>query len=230
VRVELDVDALSDGTDVIVGRASCSTIEEAGRAHPGDSACSLPPYSLSREDHRQRSKKQTKGNWRWRERCGPDEHPVWRFTGWRNLPDEVNPACLAHRPFLFARRTDSGGLRPIRGADHGGEKLSAFPCVHPTVMMPLMTTYCLGTIRYAGRSEHALVSRSKKAAVLPFARFSPASDNALGPRNCSPLAKSAGTATFPRAFLKARWWPAPAASGRAVFFLGQGIWTSQRRC
>jgi carbamoyl-phosphate synthase large subunit len=45
--VEVDVDALSDGTDVIIGGVM-EHIEEAG-IHSGDSACSLPPYSLSPE-------------------------------------------------------------------------------------------------------------------------------------------------------------------------------------
>jgi len=42
--IEIDVDAISDGTDVIVG-GIMEHIEEAG-IHSGDSACSLPPYSL----------------------------------------------------------------------------------------------------------------------------------------------------------------------------------------
>jgi carbamoyl-phosphate synthase large subunit len=43
--IEVDVDAVSDGTDVVVGGVM-EHIEEAG-IHSGDSACSLPPYSLS---------------------------------------------------------------------------------------------------------------------------------------------------------------------------------------
>ncbi len=45
--VEVDVDCLSDGTDVVIGSVM-EHIEEAG-VHSGDSACSLPPYSLSSE-------------------------------------------------------------------------------------------------------------------------------------------------------------------------------------
>jgi carbamoyl-phosphate synthase large subunit len=44
--IEVDVDALSDGKDVMVGGVM-EHIEEAG-IHSGDSACSLPPYSLDR--------------------------------------------------------------------------------------------------------------------------------------------------------------------------------------
>jgi carbamoyl-phosphate synthase large subunit len=42
--IEVDVDALADGTDVFVA-GIMEHIEEAG-IHSGDSACSLPPYSL----------------------------------------------------------------------------------------------------------------------------------------------------------------------------------------
>jgi carbamoyl-phosphate synthase large subunit len=43
--IEVDVDAICDGTDVVVAGVM-QHIEEAG-VHSGDSACSLPPYSLS---------------------------------------------------------------------------------------------------------------------------------------------------------------------------------------
>ncbi|MCC2680462.1 MAG: carbamoyl-phosphate synthase large subunit [Nitrosospira multiformis] len=43
--VEVDVDAVSDGENVLIG-GIMEHIEQAG-VHSGDSACSLPPYSLS---------------------------------------------------------------------------------------------------------------------------------------------------------------------------------------
>jgi len=45
--IEVDVDALCDGQQVVIG-GIMEHIEEAG-IHSGDSACSLPPYSLSRD-------------------------------------------------------------------------------------------------------------------------------------------------------------------------------------
>ncbi len=45
--IELDVDCITDGTDVYIGGVM-QHIEEAG-IHSGDSACSLPPISLSKE-------------------------------------------------------------------------------------------------------------------------------------------------------------------------------------
>ena len=45
--IEVDIDAVSDGKDVVIG-AVMEHIEQAG-VHSGDSACSLPPYSLSKD-------------------------------------------------------------------------------------------------------------------------------------------------------------------------------------
>jgi carbamoyl-phosphate synthase large subunit len=45
--IEVDVDAICDGTDVMIG-AVMEHIEEAG-IHSGDSACAIPPYSLAAE-------------------------------------------------------------------------------------------------------------------------------------------------------------------------------------
>jgi carbamoyl-phosphate synthase large subunit len=45
--IEIDIDAISDGKNVVVG-GIMEHIEQAG-VHSGDSACSLPPYSISKE-------------------------------------------------------------------------------------------------------------------------------------------------------------------------------------
>lgn len=45
--IEVDVDAICDGKDVVIG-GIMQHIEQAG-VHSGDSACSLPPYSLDQE-------------------------------------------------------------------------------------------------------------------------------------------------------------------------------------
>jgi carbamoyl-phosphate synthase large subunit len=45
--IEVDVDAICDGKDVLIG-GIMEHIEQAG-VHSGDSACSIPPYSLSSE-------------------------------------------------------------------------------------------------------------------------------------------------------------------------------------
>jgi carbamoyl-phosphate synthase large subunit len=43
--IEVDVDCICDGTEVMIG-GIMEHIEQAG-VHSGDSACSLPPYTLS---------------------------------------------------------------------------------------------------------------------------------------------------------------------------------------
>jgi carbamoyl-phosphate synthase large subunit len=55
--IELDVDALSDGGDVLVGGVM-EHIEKAG-IHSGDSACALPPYSIG-EDQVERLRAQAR--------------------------------------------------------------------------------------------------------------------------------------------------------------------------
>jgi carbamoyl-phosphate synthase large subunit len=47
LAIEVDVDAICDGKDVYIG-GIMEHVEQAG-VHSGDSGCSLPPYSLSRE-------------------------------------------------------------------------------------------------------------------------------------------------------------------------------------
>ena len=64
--IEVDVDAICDGNDVVIAGVM-QHIEEAG-VHSGDSACSLPPYSLSpaivAEIERQ-TRAARRGRWAW---------------------------------------------------------------------------------------------------------------------------------------------------------------------
>ena len=55
--IEVDMDAICDGTDVVIG-GIMEHIEEAG-VHSGDSACSLPPFSLS-DDIKEQLRDQTR--------------------------------------------------------------------------------------------------------------------------------------------------------------------------
>ena len=60
--IEFDVDAICDGEDVLIG-GIMQHIEQAG-VHSGDSACSLPPYSISAElqdEMREQIRKMAKG-------------------------------------------------------------------------------------------------------------------------------------------------------------------------
>ncbi len=60
--VEVDVDAICDGEDVLIG-GIMQHIEQAG-VHSGDSACSLPPYSISKalqDEMREQIRKMARG-------------------------------------------------------------------------------------------------------------------------------------------------------------------------
>ena len=59
--IEVDVDAVADGDEVYVA-GIMEHIEEAG-IHSGDSACSLPPYSLDAAEIDRRDR--APDRWRW---------------------------------------------------------------------------------------------------------------------------------------------------------------------
>ena len=71
--IECDVDCISDGEAVFIGGVM-EHIEQAG-VHSGDSACSLPPYSLSQETVDE-LKRQTGAMAKRAERDRPDERAV----------------------------------------------------------------------------------------------------------------------------------------------------------
>ncbi|HEC71302.1 MAG TPA: carbamoyl-phosphate synthase large subunit, partial [Roseobacter sp.] len=194
--VELDVDALSDGTDVHVA-GIMQHIEEAG-VHSGDSACSLPPYSLSREIIEE-VEKQTKAL-----------ALALNVVGLMNIQFavkdgeiyliEVNPRASRTVPFV-AKATDSA-IASIAARIMAGEKLSAFPLRAPynadaayEDVLPLGDPMTL--------ADPNMPWFSVKEAVLPFARF-PGVDTLLGPEMRSTGEVMGWDRDFPRAFLKAQ--------------------------
>ena len=60
--IEVDVDAICDGKDVVIAGVM-QHIEEAG-VHSGDSACSIPPYSLGRRSSPRSSGRPRRWPWR----------------------------------------------------------------------------------------------------------------------------------------------------------------------
>lgn len=61
--IEMDVDAVCDGKDVVIG-AIMQHIEQAG-VHSGDSACSLPPYCCRRTSRTRCANRSRKWPWNW---------------------------------------------------------------------------------------------------------------------------------------------------------------------
>ena len=194
--VELDVDALCDGTDVHVA-GIMQHIEEAG-VHSGDSACSLPPYSLSAELIAE-VKAQTNA-------LAQALNVVGLMNVQFAIKDdviyliEVNPRASRTVPFV-AKATDSA-IASIAARVMAGEKLAAFPQRPPyqqdadyDTVLPLADPMTL--------ADPNMPWFSVKEAVLPFARF-PGVDTILGPEMRSTGEVMGWDRDFPRAFLKAQ--------------------------
>ena len=194
--VELDVDALCDGEAVHVA-GIMQHIEEAG-VHSGDSACSLPPYSLD-DATLDEIKRQTEALAR-----------ALGVVGLMNVQFaikdgdiyliEVNPRASRTVPFV-AKATDSA-IASIAARVMAGQKLSDFPMrpPYPTgadydTVLPLADPMTL--------ADPKMPWFSVKEAVLPFARF-PGVDTILGPEMRSTGEVMGWDHSFPRAFLKAQ--------------------------
>jgi carbamoyl-phosphate synthase large subunit len=193
--VEVDVDALSDGTRVHVA-GIMEHIEEAG-VHSGDSACSLPPHTLP-EPIIAEIERQTVA-------LALALNVVGLMNVQFAVKDgevyliEVNPRASRTVPFV-AKATDSA-IAAIAARLMAGEKLSDFPVAQPHTPVDDATVIPLG-------DPNALASWrtpwfSVKEAVLPFARF-PGVDTLLGPEMRSTGEVMGWDRTFPRAFLKAQ--------------------------
>ncbi|WP_417718476.1 carbamoyl-phosphate synthase large subunit [Salipiger sp.] len=194
--VELDVDALCDGEAVHVA-GIMQHIEEAG-VHSGDSACSLPPYSLS-DDIIAEIKVQTEALARALHVVGLMNVQFAIKAGEIYLI-EVNPRASRTVPFV-AKATDSA-IASIAARIMAGEKLSTFPLRAP---YPADTDYDtdLPIADQMTLADPNMPWFSVKEAVLPFARF-PGVDTILGPEMRSTGEVMGWDKSFPRAFLKAQ--------------------------
>ncbi|ABS67990.1 carbamoyl-phosphate synthase large subunit [Xanthobacter versatilis] len=149
--IEVDVDALCDGTDVFIA-GIMEHIEEAG-IHSGDSACSLPPYSLSPEILAA-LEKQTAAMALALGVVGL-MNVQYAIKGDVIYVLEVNPR--ASRTVPFVAKVIGLPIAKIAARVMAGEKLASFNLERPQV-------------------AHIAI----KEAVFPFARF-PGVDTVLGP-------------------------------------------------
>ena len=193
--VECDVDALCDGKDVHVA-GIMQHIEEAG-VHSGDSACSLPPYSLPSEIIAE-LKVQT-------EALALGLNVVGLMNVQFAVKDgeiyliEVNPRASRTVPFV-AKATDSA-IASIASLLMAGEPLANF-----THRGPYPQDAKPGTLPMADQltlADPVMPWFSVKEAVLPFARF-PGVDTLLGPEMRSTGEVMGWDLSFHRAFLKAQ--------------------------
>ncbi|QCB53834.1 carbamoyl-phosphate synthase large subunit [Sphingopyxis sp. PAMC25046] len=172
--IEVDVDALCDGTDVVVAGV-LQHIEEAG-VHSGDSACSIPPYSLSdtivAEIERQADALaralEVRGLMNIQFAVKDDE--VYLI--------EVNPR--ASRTVPFVAKAVGSPIAKIAARVMAGEKLADLPTINRDI-------------------DHVAV----KEAVFPFARF-PGTDPVLSPEMKSTGEVMGIDSDFNLAFAKAQ--------------------------
>ncbi len=192
---EVDVDALCDGENVHVS-GIMEHIEEAG-VHSGDSACSLPPHSLSKEIVDELIR-QTEALARELQVVGL-MNVQYAIKGGEVYLIEVNPRASRTVPFV-AKATDSA-IASIAARLMAGEKLSVFPMKPPhapvadDVVIPMGDPMALADFRTPWFSV--------KEAVMPFARF-PGVDTLLGPEMRSTGEVMGWDRNFARAFLKAQ--------------------------
>lgn len=149
--IEVDVDCLCDGEDTFVC-GIMEHIEEAG-IHSGDSACSLPPHSLS-PDIIASLKKQTRAM-ALALKVGGLMNVQYAIKDGEIYVLEVNPR--ASRTVPFVAKTIGIPVAKIAARIMAGEKLGSFALEEIT-------------------HDHVAV----KEAVFPFARF-PGVDTVLGP-------------------------------------------------
>ncbi|MBN7787159.1 carbamoyl-phosphate synthase large subunit [Ponticoccus gilvus] len=193
---ELDVDALCDGTDVHVA-GIMQHIEEAG-VHSGDSACSLPPYSLSK-DTLAEIERQTRALAKALNVVGL-MNVQFAIKGEDIYLIEVNPRASRTVPFV-AKATDSA-IASIAARLMAGEKLSAFP-KRPAYDADIDYDTDVPMADMMTLADPNMPWFSVKEAVLPFARF-PGVDTILGPEMRSTGEVMGWDKSFPRAFLKAQ--------------------------
>jgi carbamoyl-phosphate synthase large subunit len=173
--IEVDVDALADGTDVYVAGVM-QHIEEAG-IHSGDSACSLPPYSLS-EATIAELRRQTVELARGLNVIGL-MNIQFAVKGGEIYVLEVNPR--ASRTVPFVAKATGVPIAKIAARVQAGEKLASFG------------------LKDAPTMNHIAV----KEAVFPFARF-PGVDVILGPEMKSTGEVMGIDTDFGRAYAKSQ--------------------------
>ncbi|WP_421885470.1 carbamoyl-phosphate synthase large subunit [Methylibium sp.] len=182
--VEVDVDCISDGEDVMIG-AIMEHIEQAG-VHSGDSACSLPPYALSpalQDELRRQTAAMAKAlkviglmNVQFAIQGEGDEAVVYVL--------EVNPR--ASRTVPFVSKATGQPLAKIAARCMVGQKLAGQKALNGKAPREIVPPYY-----------------SVKEAVFPFNKF-PGVDPILGPEMRSTGEVMGAGRSFGEAMLKSQ--------------------------
>jgi len=177
--VEVDVDAICDGKDVLIG-SIMEHIEQAG-VHSGDSACSLPPYSLSKEIQ-DRLREQTK-----------------------EIALEMQVVGLMNIQFAIQ---NTGQGDEIYMLEVNPRASRTVPFVSKAIGVPLakVAARCMAgiSLKEQGVTEEVIPDYySVKESVFPFVKF-PGVDPLLGPEMKSTGEVMGVGRTFGEAFAKAQ--------------------------
>jgi carbamoyl-phosphate synthase large subunit len=174
--IELDVDALADGTDVYIG-GLLEHIEEAG-IHSGDSSCCLPPFTLSAalvdkvRSHTRRLALAIGVRGLLNVQYAIKDAEIYVL--------EVNPR--ASRTVPFTSKATGVPLAKLAALIAVGHRLSNFA--------------------HLPSDEREIPHFSVKEAVMPFGRF-PGADSVLGPEMKSTGEVMGTGVSFPVAYAKA---------------------------
>ena len=176
---EVDVDALSDGQQVIIG-GIMEHIEQAG-VHSGDSACSLPPYTLSaelQEELRRQTEAMAKG---------------------------LNVCGLMNVQFAIQGEGDSATVYVLEVNPRASRTV---PFVSKACSLPLakIAARCMAGQSLASQGvtgEIVPEYYSVKEAVFPFVKF-PGVDTILGPEMKSTGEVMGVGRSFAEAFVKSQ--------------------------
>ncbi|HQR02933.1 MAG: carbamoyl-phosphate synthase large subunit [Proteobacteria bacterium] len=179
---EVDVDALSDGRQVIIG-GIMEHIEQAG-VHSGDSACSLPPYSLSPEiqdELRRQTEMMARG---------------------------LNVVGLMNVQFAIQKNAQGQGEDVVYVLEVNPRASRTVPFVSKATGVPLakVAARCMAGRSLADQGVTAEVVPpyySVKEAVFPFAKF-PGVDTILGPEMKSTGEVMGVGRSFGEAFIKSQ--------------------------
>jgi carbamoyl-phosphate synthase large subunit len=178
--IEVDVDAVSDGKQVIIG-GIMEHIEQAG-VHSGDSACSLPPYSLSAK-LQDELRRQTVA-----------------------MAESLNVVGLMN--VQFAIQKDKGGVETVYVLEVNPRASRTVPYVSKATGVPLakIAARCMAgqSLAAQGVTKEVIPPYySVKEAVFPFIKF-PGVDTILGPEMKSTGEVMGVGDTFAEAFVKSQ--------------------------
>ncbi len=179
---EVDVDALCDGTQVIIG-GIMEHIEQAG-VHSGDSACSLPPFTLSQkiqDELRKQTEMMARG---------------------------LNVVGLMNVQFAIQKDSEGGGDDVVYVLEVNPRASRTVPFVSKATGLPLakIAARCMAGISLAQQGVTREVIPpyySVKEAVFPFIKF-PGVDTILGPEMKSTGEVMGVGRSFGEAFVKSQ--------------------------